>query len=84
MGLGRLGPIGSTGPPGSVKPTGSGLGRSTDPAQPPHAPLSPLELTGDTQVAAAVACRFRPTPASFTAATLGEALPSSPSLAATK
>jgi hypothetical protein len=26
---------------------GSGLGRSTDPAQPPRAPLSPLELTGD-------------------------------------
>jgi hypothetical protein len=28
--------------------TGSGLGRSTDPAQPFHAPLSSLELTGDT------------------------------------
>jgi hypothetical protein len=27
---------------------GSGLGRSTDPAQPPRAPLSPLELTSDT------------------------------------
>jgi hypothetical protein len=27
---------------------GSGLGRSTDPAQPPRAPLSPLDLTGDT------------------------------------
>jgi hypothetical protein len=28
--------------------TGSGLGRSTDPAQPLHAPLSSLELTSDT------------------------------------
>jgi hypothetical protein len=28
--------------------TGSGLGRSTDPAQPPHALLYPLEVTGDT------------------------------------
>jgi hypothetical protein len=37
-------PAGPFGPPGLAKPTGSGLGRSTDPAQPPLDFLSPPRL----------------------------------------
>jgi hypothetical protein len=40
--------------------TGSGLGRSTDPAQPPYSPLSSLELSGDNWIATAAAWSLRP------------------------
>jgi hypothetical protein len=48
MALAHLAQLAQLAQPAQLSRPGSGLGRSTDPAQPPHAPLSPLELTGDT------------------------------------
>jgi hypothetical protein len=65
--------------------TGSGLGRSTDPAQPlPLFSLTPRALWWHWITAAAAAWPLRPTPVDSAIATLGETLPSSYSLASTK
>jgi hypothetical protein len=63
---------------------GSGLGRSTDPAQPPRASLSPPRALWWPSIAAATAWPLRPTPVSFAVATLGKILPPISSPTSTK
>jgi hypothetical protein len=63
---------------------GLGLGRSTDPAQPPRSPLSRLEPLWRRRIAAAAAWLLRPTPVVSAVATLGETLASAPSTISSK
>jgi hypothetical protein len=79
MGLEPIGPIGPTGPPALLTRTSSGLGRLTDPTQPPHSPLSPLELSGDNWIAATADWSLRPTPVIFVVAAWGKMIASTSS-----